>query len=465
MAPQNNAEENSVPRTSNVRVGVVGCGPCGLSFLIALAKAQDKGEAIPQVTVFEKQNDVGGLWNYTWRTGVDEYGEPLPNSQYRYLWSNGPKECLEMSDYSFLEHFEKNIPSFPPRAVLRDYIMGRVKKHQVLNRFDVRVSTVVRNVEPLNNGDRFKITAFNQKSRKTTVEEFDYVITASGHYSYPYLPEINGINDFPGRVTHATDFRDAREYAGQRLLLVGASYSAEDLAMQCIKYGAKKVTCSYRSKKMGFKWPNTIEELPLISHIDDKTVTFKDGSKREVDAIILCTGYKMVFSFLPDMLRLDAPNILYPNYLYKGVIWQDMPKALFMGMQDNYYTFTMFDAQAYYIRDYIMGKITIPSAPERQQDITNWYTRGQATKNCFDDIDFQTEYVKDLMKYSDYPSFDIDLVVKNLYEWERNKVEDILTYREKCFKSPVTGDVGPIHHTTWMQAKDDSLEEFMRNEK
>lgn len=462
MAPHIESETTSIPRTSNVRVGVVGCGPCGLSFLISIAKAQDKGEAVPEVVVFEKQEDAGGLWNYTWRTGVDEHGEPLHNSQYRYLWSNGPKECLEMSDYSFLEHFKSNIPSFPPRAVLRDYIMGRVRKHQIFNKFDVRLSTVVRNVEPLNNGERFKITSFNQKKRESKTEEFDYVIMASGHYSYPYVPEIKGINDFPGRVIHATDFRDAREYAGQSLLLVGASYSAEDIALQTVKYGAKKVTCSYRSKKMGFKWPEEIEELPLVDRIEDKTVHFIDGSERTVDAIILCTGYKMVFSYLPDILRLDAPNILYPDNLYKGVIWQDMPKAIFMGMQDNYYTFTMFDAQAHYIRDYIMGKITIPNASERQKDIKAWYNRGQETKDCYDDIDFQTEYVKDLMKYSDYPKFNIDLVVENFYEWEKNKVENILTYREKCFRSPVTGDMGPIHHTPWMKALNDTLEEFMR---
>jgi cation diffusion facilitator CzcD-associated flavoprotein CzcO len=44
------------------------------------------------------------------------------------LWSNGPKECLEFADYSFDEHFGKPIPSFPPREVLYDYILGRVQK-------------------------------------------------------------------------------------------------------------------------------------------------------------------------------------------------------------------------------------------------------------------------------------------------------------------------------------------------
>ena len=45
--------------------------------------------------------------NYSWRTGLDEHGSPVHNSMYRYLWSNGPKECLEFADYTFEEHFGK----------------------------------------------------------------------------------------------------------------------------------------------------------------------------------------------------------------------------------------------------------------------------------------------------------------------------------------------------------------------
>ena len=30
--------------------------------------------------------------------------------------------------------------------------------------------------------------------------------------------------------------RDATEFAGKRLLLIGSSYSAEDIALQCLKY-------------------------------------------------------------------------------------------------------------------------------------------------------------------------------------------------------------------------------------
>ena len=119
------------------KVAIIGAGPCGLSMLRSFEQAEKKGEKIPEIVCFDKQEDWGGLWNYSWRTGSDQYGDPVPNSMYRYLWSNGPKECLEFADYSFDEHFGKPIPSFPPREVLYDYILGRVKKGNLKDKIKV----------------------------------------------------------------------------------------------------------------------------------------------------------------------------------------------------------------------------------------------------------------------------------------------------------------------------------------
>ena len=126
------------------RVCVIGAGPSGTAALRAFASEAAKGGAIPEIVCYEKQAELGGLWNYSWRTGVDSNGEPLHNSMYRYLWSNGPKEALEFADYGFEEHFGKAIPSYPPREVLFDYIKGRVEKSGV--REWIEFNTTVRRV-------------------------------------------------------------------------------------------------------------------------------------------------------------------------------------------------------------------------------------------------------------------------------------------------------------------------------
>lgn len=73
------------------RIAIIGAGPSGLAQLRAFQSARAKGAEIPEIVCFEKQQDWGGMWNYTWRTGLDEHGEPVHGSMYRYLWSNGPK--------------------------------------------------------------------------------------------------------------------------------------------------------------------------------------------------------------------------------------------------------------------------------------------------------------------------------------------------------------------------------------
>ena len=77
---------------SNKRVAVIGAGPSGLAQLPAFQTATKNGDTILEVVCFEKQSNWGGLWNYDWRTGVDENGEPCHSSMYRYLWTDGPKE-------------------------------------------------------------------------------------------------------------------------------------------------------------------------------------------------------------------------------------------------------------------------------------------------------------------------------------------------------------------------------------
>ena len=439
------------------KVAIIGAGPCGLSILRAFEHLENKGEKIPDIVCFEKQDDWGGLWNYSWRTGSDQYGDPVPNSMYRYLWSNGPKECLEFADYSFDEHFGKPIPSFPPREVLQDYIIGRVSKGKLKSK--IKFNTRVLNTTFKN--DKFELSFQDKVKDKLQTEEFDYVVVSTGHFSVPFIPEYEGMKSFPGRIMHSHDFRDAEEFRGKNVIVLGSSYSAEDVALQCNKYGANSVTIGYRHNPMGFKWPEGMKEVFYLDRIEGKKAIFKDGTEQEADAIILCTGYLHHFPFLDESLKLKTHNRLYPPKLYKGVVWQDNHKLLYLGMQDQFHTFNMFDCQAWYARDVIMGKIKMPSDSEMDSDIKKWVNMEEKLENPDQMIDFQTEYTKELHEMSDYPKIDFELIRKHFKEWEHHKVENILTYRNKSFSSPVTGSVAPIHHTPWETAMDDSLKTFL----
>lgn len=447
---------------SSKRVAIIGAGPSGMAQMRAFQNAQQNGEDIPKIVCFEKQSNWGGLWNYTWRTGLDAHGEPVHCSMYRYLWSNGPKEGLEFADYSFEEHFGKQIASYPPRAVLFDYMVGRVEKAGI--RDWIRFNSPVRWVR-YNEADKtFTITVHDQIEDSTYEEVFDKVICASGHFSTPNVPEYEGFEVFNGRILHAHDFRDAREFAGKDILIIGSSYSAEDIGSQCWKYGAKSVTSSYRSAAMGFDWPDNWDEVPALERVSEKTAYFKDGTSRDVDAIILCTGYKHFFNYLPDDLRLKTTNRLATAELYKGVVFVKNPNMFYLGMQDQWFTFNMFDAQAWWVRDAIMGKIDVPTDVDiLAADVDERVAREEASDDVKYAIQYQGDYVKELIEETDYPSFDVDGACKAFFAWKQHKADDIMGFRNQSHKSVITHTMAPVHHTPWKDALDDSLEVYLEN--
>lgn len=441
------------------RIAILGAGPSGMAQLRAFQSAQEKGAEIPELVCFEKQADWGGQWNYTWRTGLDENGEPVHSSMYRYLWSNGPKECLEFADYTFDEHFGKPIASYPPREVLWDYIKGRVEKAGV--RKYIRFNTAVRHVEFNEDSQTFTVTVQDHTTDTIYSEEFDYVVCCTGHFSTPYVPEFEGFEKFGGRILHAHDFRDALEFKDKTVLLVGSSYSAEDIGSQCYKYGAKKLISCYRTAPMGYKWPENWDERPNLVRVDTENAYFADGSSEKVDAIILCTGYIHHFPFLNDDLRLVTNNRLWPLNLYKGVVWEDNPKFFYIGMQDQWYSFNMFDAQAWYARDVIMGRLPLPSKEEMKADSMAWREKELTLVTAEEMYTYQGDYIQNLIDMTDYPSFDIPATNKTFLEWKHHKKENIMTFRDHSYRSLMTGTMAPKHYTPWIDALDDSLEAYL----
>ena len=94
-------------------------------------------------------------------------------------------------------------------------------------------------------------------------------------------------------------YADGKLYKDKRVLCIGGSYSSEDIALQCWKFGSKLAHITHRAPaNMGFNWPEGVIERPILTKIDGSTVTFKDGSSEDYDVIIKCTGYLHYFPFM-----------------------------------------------------------------------------------------------------------------------------------------------------------------------
>ena len=443
------------------KVGIIGAGPSGLSQLRAFERAQSKGNDIPEIVCFEKQSDWGGLWNYTWRTGVDEAGDPCHGSMYRYLWSNGPKEGLEFADYTFKEHFGKDIASYPPRSVLFDYIKGRLEKTNFRDK--IRFNTIVRDVRFHENKNQFEVVSRNTKKDTEVTDFFDYLVVATGHFSTPNVPFYEGFDSFNGRILHAHDFRDAREFTNKNILILGTSYSAEDIGSQCWKYGCKSVIVAHRTAPMGFDWPENWKEVPALVKTVGNKAFFKDGSESEIDAIILCTGYQHHFPFLPDDLRLKTANRLATANLYKGIVWTKNPRLFYLGMQDQWYTFNMFDAQAWYARDLILGKIKMPNSSTLYADPIEREKMEDALEDDYACIRYQGDYVRELISETDYPDFNVDAANEAFFLWKKHKKKNIMTFRDQGgFTSPMDSSVSPSYNKPWKEELDDRMEVYLK---
>ena len=131
-------------------------------------------------------------------------------------------------------------------------------------------------------------------------------------------------------------------------------------------------------------------------------------------------------------------------------------------MQDQWYTFNMFDAQAWYVRDIIMGKITLPETKEEMSSNSmEWRERELTLETAEEMFTFQGDYILELIEATDYPTFDIEGVRKTFLEWKHHKKENIMTFRDHSYRSLMTGTMSPPHHTPWIDALDDSLEAYL----
>jgi len=135
-------------------------------------------------------------------------------------------------------------------------------------------------------------------------------------------------------------------------------------------------------------------------------------------------------------------------------------------MQDQWFTFNMFDAQAWYARDVILGRITLPDRKVMDAEWAGWRAAEEAIpatdEGC---IRYQGDYVNRLVKMTDYPSLDVEGVVQVFLEWEHNKHHDIMTFRDQPHTSVMTGTKAPTHHTSWLLARDDSIKGYVDGNK
>ena len=69
--------------------------------------------------------------------------------------------------------------------------------------------------------------------------------------------------------------------------------------------------------------------------------------------------------------------------------------------------------------------------------------------------------MRDLINATDYPDFPIEKQAELLKQWLLDKKENIMEFRNKSYRSTITGTMAAELPKPWLAIKDDSLEGFM----
>mmetsp|Transcript_162194 Transcript_162194/g.515323 ORF Transcript_162194/g.515323 Transcript_162194/m.515323 type:complete len:838 (+) Transcript_162194:58-2571(+) len=441
-----------------VRVAIIGAGPSGLSALWAFKDALNPLDNV-EIVCFEKSDCIGGQWSFD--PSIPRSSQ-THTSMYKDLCSNGPKEAgSEYLDYSYLEHFGRPIPSCPPRDANADYIRGRAKKYDLTN--NIRFNMDVTSVTWDEHRGRFQLCAKNCDTGLLAGEDFHFVIVANGHHSVPHIPKFAGFETFPGEVLHSKDFRDARRFKGKRILAIGGSLSAEDVALQCCKFGATSITITSQHP-MGYAWPVGISEVPQLTRVSGHTVHFLDGTQEDVDVIVICTGYEYSFPFLTPELKTNAKNTLVIEDLYKGVFFIERPELMYLGIQNQVYTFLMLDLQAMLARLAVSNKFVVPAKQNMVEDIHVWIQKQDKLDAVKDWHALQTEYLKELNSLVMLGD-DKDILCQQMFDQaEDDKVKDILQFRNGSFASCFSGAQGVNPPAPWLESTEEvPLQEYLES--
>nr|ACU22931.1 unknown [Glycine max] len=378
-------------------VCVIGAGPSGL---VAARELRKEGH---RVVLLEQNHDVGGQWLYESNVeGEDPLGKKpflkVHSSIYESLRLTSPREIMGFTDFPFLVKKGRDMKRFPSHTELLMYLRDFCEHFGLgeMIRFNTRVDYVgMLDYGVCSNDLKWVVRSEDKKSEKTVEEVFDAVVVATGHYSQPRLPSIQGMDTWKRKQMHSHIYRTPEPFRNEIVVVVGNSLSGQDISIELVDV-AKEVHMSSRSLNISEGLSKVISKHanfhlhPQIETLqEDGRVTFVDGSSILADSILYCTGYSYAFPFLDtkEMVVVDDDRV---GPLYEHTFPPSLaPSLSFIGIPRKIIGFPFFESQAIWIAQLLSGKKVLPSWEEMMKSIKEFYQSREAAgipKHCTHEI-------------------------------------------------------------------------------
>jgi dimethylaniline monooxygenase (N-oxide forming) len=208
------------------RVAVIGAGPTGL---MAMKNLKEDGF---EVTGYDARPYVGGLWKYSNDASLSAAeGTVFNSSIYRSAISDFP--------------FPEGTDDFPTSGQMHRYLDSYcdhfdLRKHINLN---TRVTRIKRDEQEWV-VDVEMLTDSGSTSRRS--DRFDKVLIATGSFTKPKYPTIEGMDLFNGPKVHSINFHNESQFDGNTVLLIGLHATAQDVTATLHGH-ASKVYIAHRT--------------------------------------------------------------------------------------------------------------------------------------------------------------------------------------------------------------------------
>ncbi|MBC7303362.1 MAG: NAD(P)/FAD-dependent oxidoreductase [Nocardia sp.] len=295
------------------------------------------------------------------RTAVVEAG-PEPVGSWPHYYDS--LTLFSPAKYSALPGFP--FPGDPDRYPHRDEVVDYLRRYAATVTADIHTGQAVTGVDH----DGREFTAHTGIGHSYTAPR---LIAATGGFGTPNLPALPGQADFTGNIVHAGRYRSPADFAGQRVIVVGAGNSAVQIATELAL--TAEVTVASRTpvtfvpqrplgRDMHFWFRHSgLDTLPIghlisepptapvfdtgryrralsagepvartmFTRLEADTAIWPDGTRDEVDTIVLATGYRPNPAYLDDIGALDATgkplhrkgiSTTHPGLGYLGLEWQ-----------------------------------------------------------------------------------------------------------------------------------------------
>ena len=307
---------------------VIGAGQAGLSAAYHLKRRRLRSNH--DFLIVDQASAPGGAWQHRWPS----------------LTLSTVNRLHDLPGLKFSDVVESTSGSVPANRAVPEYFAAYEEAFELPVYRPVTVRVVCAEHERFRvETDRGLITARG-------------IINATGTWTNPYIPEINGADHFRGRQLHTRDYAGAEEFAGQHVVIVGGGISAvqllDEISQVTTTTWVTRTPPDFREGPFdeqrgraavaivedrvrrglppgsvvsvtGLPITPAIEAMrargvlhrrPMFDAITETGVQWEDGTTERADVILWCTGFRSSLDHLaPLMLREPDGGIVMSGRL------------------------------------------------------------------------------------------------------------------------------------------------------